>query len=298
MSAATRALPRSAHSLGHALYARRRRCVALRGDRKTDGYVANILMQAATYAIAVFGLSVVLGLCGQINLAQAAFFALGAYAVGLGTADYHLPFWLCLAGGMAIALRRGRAARPVDAAARRPLSRDGDDLVPADPHRRPDQRDRLHAWARRRQLDQAARAVRLGPGLSRARRRDPGDRRLSGLAAGRYAARPRDARGARQRARRERRRHRRLPHQGRRLRALRAARRPRRRLVRGRLRLCQPRPVRLRRFDRVLDDGAARRRRLADRLGDRHRPADPDPGMAAFPEKRARPLSRDLRRSR
>jgi branched-chain amino acid transport system permease protein len=32
----------------------------------------------ATYAIAVFGLSIVLGLCGQINLDHAAFFALGA----------------------------------------------------------------------------------------------------------------------------------------------------------------------------------------------------------------------------
>ena len=64
-------------------------------------------MQAATYAIAVFGLSIVLGLCGQINLAQAAFFALGAYAVGLGTADYRLPFWLCLAVGIAIALASG-----------------------------------------------------------------------------------------------------------------------------------------------------------------------------------------------
>ena len=41
-------------------------------------------MQATTFAIAVFGLSVVLGLCGQINLAQAAFFGLGAYAVGIG----------------------------------------------------------------------------------------------------------------------------------------------------------------------------------------------------------------------
>ena len=40
-----------------------------------DGYVLNILMQATTFSIAVFGLSVVLGLCGQINLAQAAFFA-------------------------------------------------------------------------------------------------------------------------------------------------------------------------------------------------------------------------------
>ena len=81
--------------------------VALAATVKTDGYVANILMQAATYAIAVFGLSIVLGLCGQINLAQAAFFALGAYSVALGTVDYHIPFWLCLLGGMAIALAAG-----------------------------------------------------------------------------------------------------------------------------------------------------------------------------------------------
>ena len=77
---------------------------ALAATVKTDGYVANILMQAATYAIAVFGLSIVLGLCGQINLAQAAFFALGAYSVALGTVDYHLSFWLCLFGGSALAL--------------------------------------------------------------------------------------------------------------------------------------------------------------------------------------------------
>ncbi|WP_158818120.1 ATP-binding cassette domain-containing protein [Methylocapsa sp. S129] len=74
---------------------------------RTDGYVANILMQAVTYAIAVCGLSVVLGLCGQINLAQAAFFALGAYAVGLGTVDYDIPFFICLAGGMGVAFAAG-----------------------------------------------------------------------------------------------------------------------------------------------------------------------------------------------
>ena len=91
--------------------------VALAATVKTDGYVANILMQAATYAIAVFGLSIVLGLCGQINLAQAAFFALGAYCVGLGTADYHLPFWLCLARGHRARARGGRLARPLDACA-------------------------------------------------------------------------------------------------------------------------------------------------------------------------------------
>ena len=81
--------------------------VALAATVKTDGYVANILMQAATYAIAVFGLSIVLGLCGQINLAQAAFFALGAYSVALGTVDCHMPFWLCLLAGMALALAAG-----------------------------------------------------------------------------------------------------------------------------------------------------------------------------------------------
>ena len=81
--------------------------VALAASVKTDSYVANILMQAATYAIAVFGLSIVLGLCGQINLAQAAFFALGAYSVALGTADYGLPFWLCLALGAGLASAAG-----------------------------------------------------------------------------------------------------------------------------------------------------------------------------------------------
>ncbi|MFL6833053.1 MAG: ABC transporter permease subunit [Xanthobacteraceae bacterium] len=81
--------------------------VALTATIQFDGYIHNILMQATTFAIAVFGLSVVLGLCGQINLAQAAFFGLGAYAVGLGTSDYHLGYWVCLAGGCVIALLAG-----------------------------------------------------------------------------------------------------------------------------------------------------------------------------------------------
>lgn len=67
------------------------------------GYVLNISMQATTYAIAVLGLTIVLGLCGQINLAQAAFFGLGAYAVGLGQTDYGLNFWVCLLVGTGLA---------------------------------------------------------------------------------------------------------------------------------------------------------------------------------------------------
>jgi branched-chain amino acid transport system permease protein len=81
--------------------------VALAATMRFDGYILNILMQATTFAIAVFGLSVVLGLCGQINLAQAAFFGFGAYAVGIGTSDYHISYWLCLAAGCLMALVAG-----------------------------------------------------------------------------------------------------------------------------------------------------------------------------------------------
>jgi branched-chain amino acid transport system permease protein len=72
-----------------------------------SGYMLNILMQATTYAIAVIGLTVVLGLCGQINLAQAGFFGIGAYAVGLGTAGVHANFWVALAAGLVVALALG-----------------------------------------------------------------------------------------------------------------------------------------------------------------------------------------------
>lgn len=72
-----------------------------------DAYTLNILLQATTYAFAVLGISVVLGLCGQITLTQAAFFGLGAYGVGLGTADLQLSFWLCLIGGLVMAVVAG-----------------------------------------------------------------------------------------------------------------------------------------------------------------------------------------------
>ncbi len=81
--------------------------VAAVGLVPMQDYTIHILVQTASYAIAVFGLTVVLGLCGQINLAQAAFFGFGAYAVGLGTADLHMNFWLALAMGAGVALVMG-----------------------------------------------------------------------------------------------------------------------------------------------------------------------------------------------
>lgn len=69
----------------------------------SDGYYLNILMQAATYAIAVAGLVAVLGYCGQISLTQAGFLGIGGYAVALGTVDYGLPFFVALVLGMVVA---------------------------------------------------------------------------------------------------------------------------------------------------------------------------------------------------
>ena len=74
---------------------------------KISPYVLNIFMQAATYSIAVLGMTVVLGYTGQINLAQATFFGLGAYVVGLGTVDGGLNFWITLALGIAVATLSG-----------------------------------------------------------------------------------------------------------------------------------------------------------------------------------------------
>jgi branched-chain amino acid transport system permease protein len=76
--------------------------VALPLMHAMPAYSLNLLMQASTYAIAVFGLTVVLGYAGQINLAQAAFFGLGAYSVALGTTSFAASFWLSLLTGIAL----------------------------------------------------------------------------------------------------------------------------------------------------------------------------------------------------
>ena len=72
-----------------------------------NSYVLNIFMQAVTYGIAVLGMTIVLGYTGQINLAQAAFFGLGAYAVALGTVVLGLNFWVSLLLGIAVAAIAG-----------------------------------------------------------------------------------------------------------------------------------------------------------------------------------------------
>jgi branched-chain amino acid transport system permease protein len=72
-----------------------------------SSYSLNLLTQASTYAVAVLGLTVVLGYAGQINLAQAAFFGLGAYCVALGTTTLGLSFWIALPLGAVFAAGAG-----------------------------------------------------------------------------------------------------------------------------------------------------------------------------------------------
>ena len=72
-----------------------------------NNYVINIFMQAVTYGIAVLGMTIVLGYTGQINLAQAAFFGFGAYAVALGTVFFGLNFWISLLLGVVVAALAG-----------------------------------------------------------------------------------------------------------------------------------------------------------------------------------------------
>ena len=67
----------------------------------TSRYTTNLLILGASWGIATLGLVVVLGYAGQISLAQAAFYGIGAYAVALGTTRWDVNWWLALILGLA-----------------------------------------------------------------------------------------------------------------------------------------------------------------------------------------------------
>lgn len=59
-------------------------------------YQVHILNLLGIYMILNFGLNIAMGYCGQMNLALAAFWGVGAYASTLLTVDLGLNFWLAL----------------------------------------------------------------------------------------------------------------------------------------------------------------------------------------------------------
>lgn len=56
-------------------------------------YYLQILILVFIWTIAVYGLNTITGLTGQLSLAHAGFFAIGAYSLGLLTINAGIPFW-------------------------------------------------------------------------------------------------------------------------------------------------------------------------------------------------------------
>ncbi|MEY1662137.1 branched-chain amino acid ABC transporter permease [Isoalcanivorax beigongshangi] len=61
-------------------------------------YQLYVLSTAFVWALAVYGLNIITGFCGQLNLGHGAFFALGAYTLAILTVDHQWPFWWAFAG--------------------------------------------------------------------------------------------------------------------------------------------------------------------------------------------------------
>ncbi|RZI43320.1 branched-chain amino acid ABC transporter permease [Herbaspirillum sp. HC18] len=62
-----------------------------------NDYHLTVMSMAYIYAIATLGLNLITGYTGQFNLAHGGFMAIGAYAVGILTVDYQVPFWIAFA---------------------------------------------------------------------------------------------------------------------------------------------------------------------------------------------------------
>jgi len=58
-----------------------------------DPYISHILIIGGIYGFLAIGLNIITGLCGQINLGMAGFYAIGSYSSALLTTKLGLNFW-------------------------------------------------------------------------------------------------------------------------------------------------------------------------------------------------------------
>ena len=72
-----------------------------------SNYWVGTVNLAIIYSIAVLGLNILLGMTGQLNLAQAAFWGIGAYAAALLNTRLGWPFWATLIAAPLIAAAFG-----------------------------------------------------------------------------------------------------------------------------------------------------------------------------------------------
>jgi branched-chain amino acid transport system permease protein len=73
----------------------------------SNRYLLDLGIVIATYAMLGFGLNIVVGLAGLLNLGYAAFYAIGAYSYALIALTFGLSFWICLPLGGALAAATG-----------------------------------------------------------------------------------------------------------------------------------------------------------------------------------------------
>lgn len=67
-----------------------------------NNYYIHVMTTVFIWSIAVYGLNLLAGYTGQLSLAHAGFFAIGAYSVGVLTVNYELNFWIALALALVI----------------------------------------------------------------------------------------------------------------------------------------------------------------------------------------------------
>jgi ABC-type branched-subunit amino acid transport system ATPase component/ABC-type branched-subunit amino acid transport system permease subunit len=69
---------------------------------RAGAYYQTLLILSVSYATAALGLTVLLGYSGQVSLAQAAFFGIGAYVFSVLAVTYNVPYWLSLLASLAV----------------------------------------------------------------------------------------------------------------------------------------------------------------------------------------------------
>lgn len=73
----------------------------------SNEYQVYVMASAFVWAIAVYGLNIITGYCGQLNLAHGGFFAIGAYTLALLTADAGWSFWPAFVAALLVSAALG-----------------------------------------------------------------------------------------------------------------------------------------------------------------------------------------------
>ncbi len=73
----------------------------------TDRWTLDLAILVMTYVLLGWGLNIVVGLAGLLDLGYVAFYAVGAYSFALLAFYYDLGFWVCLPAGAALAALLG-----------------------------------------------------------------------------------------------------------------------------------------------------------------------------------------------